>query len=148
MCAFKYFTKIDLVHEACYAQVQRWWPGGKLKHAWQLTSGLCFYRPSTVGHLQAVQVWTVVEVASGRASHAWHERHSNAGNGQAQGLIIGCPSWRNVWHMWYLHGYLGWGISYLGVLKFDYKLSDKSCYMPWQPEHFQSPPVNGKWMCM
>ena len=36
---FKYFTKIDLVHQAGYegyCQVQCWRPGAKLKHAWQL----------------------------------------------------------------------------------------------------------------
>ena len=122
-----------------------------------------------------IQLGTVVEVASGiddasgRASHAWHERYSNAGNCQAHELIvklspcmcsyIGCPSWRNgwhislasqpyfsyfplapptenkknaagsqdYWHMWYLATDLGWAISYL---KFGYKVSDKSCYIP------------------
>ena len=52
------------------------------------TSALCFYRTSTVGHSQAVQIWTVVEVTSGRASHAWHERHSNSRNCQAHELIV------------------------------------------------------------
>ena len=33
------------------------------------TYGLCFYRPSTAGRSQAVKIGTVVEVASGRASH-------------------------------------------------------------------------------
>ena len=36
------------------------------------TFDLCVYRPSMAGHSQAVQICTVVAVASGRASHAWH----------------------------------------------------------------------------
>ena len=43
------------------------------------TSGLCFYRPSTAGRLRTGgEIWTVVEVASGRASHAWHERQQKS----------------------------------------------------------------------
>ena len=65
MSAFNYFTKIDLdlLHEAglmrATARVQRQRPGVKARVA---TSDLCFYRPSTAGHSQAVQIRTVVEV--------------------------------------------------------------------------------------
>ena len=34
------------------------------------TSGLLFYRPSTAGRSQAVQIWTMVEVASGKSHHS------------------------------------------------------------------------------
>ena len=42
------------------------------------TSGLCFYRPSMAGRLRTGgEIRTVVEVASGRASHAWHEKSNS-----------------------------------------------------------------------
>ena len=124
----------------------------KFKHAWQLTSGLCFYRLSTVGHSKALKIWTVVEVASGRGRScmAWTTL-INVGNCQAHELIVKLSPCTCIAILVVLAGEMagicdtcmaisGWG--------FDYKLSDKSCYMPWQiskPEHFQSPlwMVNG-----
>ena len=64
MSAFKYFTKIDLVHEACYegycaARVQCRRPGAKTPEVKALVatySGLYFYPPSTAGRSQVVQI--------------------------------------------------------------------------------------------
>ena len=128
------------------------------------TSGLCFYRPSTVGHSQVLQIWTVVEVAHewGRASHAWHERLINARNCQAHELIvklspcmcscIGYPSWRNGWHMWYLvlsgEELATWAFWNLAV---SLVTSPAICHdklVNQQAKTLPKPPVNGKWMCM
>ena len=72
--AFKYFTKTNLVHAwNMWGLLPECSIGDpdlgqlKLKHTWQLTSGLCFYQPSTAGHSQAVQIWTVVKVTSGKS---------------------------------------------------------------------------------
>ena len=56
-------------------RVQRQRPGAKTTEveACVATSGLCFYRPLMAGRSQVVQIWTVVEVASG---HEWLEWHS------------------------------------------------------------------------
>ena len=43
-------------------------------------STLCFYRPSTVGRSQAVKIWTVVEVASGKNHHTTWMALINARN--------------------------------------------------------------------
>ena len=52
--------------------------GAKLKHAWKLLVCVStIYQQQAAS--QAVQIWTVIEVASGwdcRASYAWHEQHS------------------------------------------------------------------------
>ena len=57
MSTFNYFTEVGLVHVGGTARVQ--------VGTHMATSGLCFYRPSMPGRSQAVQVGTVVEVASG-----------------------------------------------------------------------------------
>ena len=58
------------------ARVQCRQPGAKTTEveAPVATSGLCFYRPSTVGCSQAVQIW--LNSLQVRAGHAWHEQHS------------------------------------------------------------------------
>ena len=74
MSAFKYFTKIDLVHArsmratpmpslVCESLAPRDYAMPSLASVTRkevkarvATSGLCFYRPSTVGHSQAVQI--------------------------------------------------------------------------------------------
>ena len=77
MSAFTYFMKIDLAssrspaqsraHEGyCPSAVSATWTKVKARVA---TSGLCFYRPSTTGRSQAVQIRTVVEFASGQVKH-------------------------------------------------------------------------------
>ena len=72
--------------------------------AWQLTFGLYFYQPSTAGHSQAVLIWTVFEVASGKSLScmAWTAL-INARNSAHDFIIklspcmcsyISCPGWR------------------------------------------------------
>ena len=100
---------------------------GKLKHVWQLTSSLYFY------HQQ--------QAALGRASHAWHEQHSRTLEtvklmNSSLSLVHACVTtlsapageMAGICDIWLL--ILGEEIHYLGILKFGYKLSDKSCYMP------------------
>ena len=56
MSAFKYFTKINIVHEAVEAWLSECsvgdpeWKRPMLKHAWQLNSDLCFYRRQQAAH--------------------------------------------------------------------------------------------------
>ena len=130
MSAFKYFTRIELSctnKGYCPSAVSATWSKVKARVA---TSGLCFYWSSTAGRSQAVQIWTVVEVASGRARHAWHKRHQKSSSwvglmcshlaALAREMAGICDTWLSCRGLY----------SYLGVLKFGY--SDKSCYMPWQ----------------
>ena len=56
MSVFKYFMKIDLVHEACY---EGYCPSAASATQSEVkarvaTSGLYFYQSSTAGHSQAV----------------------------------------------------------------------------------------------
>ena len=96
------------------ARVQRRRPGAKLKYAWQLTSGLCFYRPSTAGHSQArckcgqwlrsLQVDPVMHGMNGT-----HKRQSPAHDFIVKPCMcsyISCPGWRDGWH-YVILGYLG-----------------------------------------
>ena len=108
------------------------WRQLKLKHA------LCFYRPSTAGCSQTVQIWTVVEVTSGKCHLAWTAL-INATNSAHDFSVKLSPGVCSYMAGICVLGYLWCGLSYLCVLKFGLRVdSDKSCYMPWQ---ISKPPV-------
>ena len=103
-------------------------------------SGLCFYRPSTVGHshrwykygqwLRSLQIEPVMHgMNDTQTLETVKLMNSSLSLVYAFVATLAALYWRNGWHMWYLATDLGWGIS---VLKFGYKLNDKSCYISWQ----------------
>ena len=135
MSTFKYLTKTDLSRSRSPAPTrahENYCPSAvsatqsKVK-AHVATSGLWFYRPSMGGRSQAVQLRTVVEVASGRASHAWH---MNGTRDPAHDFIVKLSPCMCS-YLAALAGEMAWHLWDLTTLAFE--ICDKSCYtVPWQ----------------